>query len=83
MLDVRSLTTEELWQNADSITKELARRQEELQQTCAHPKYVAIMYTRPGDTYRGCKVCQKPAPSQDHRSRVFRLRRRRKLGTAR
>ena len=61
MLDVRSLTTEELWQTADRIKKELERRQKELQQTCAHPEYVDIMYMRPGATYRGCKVCQKPA----------------------
>ena len=62
MLDVRSLSTEELWQTADRIKKELERRQKELQQTCSHPEYVAIMYMRPGATYRGCKVCQKPAP---------------------
>ena len=62
MLDVRSLTTEDLWQAADHIRKELARRQEELQQTCTHPEYEDIMYMRPGATYLGCKVCQKAAP---------------------
>ena len=62
MLNVRSLTTEELRQAADRITEELKRRQKELQQTCAHPEYVDIMYMRPGATYRGCKVCQKAVP---------------------
>ncbi len=62
MLDVRSLSTEELWQTADRIKKELERRQKELKRTCAHPEYVAIMYMRPGATYSGCRVCQKPAP---------------------
>ena len=63
MLDVRSLTTEELWQAANRITNELERRQKELQQTCAHPEYVDIMYMRPGATYRGCKICQNAAPA--------------------
>ena len=62
MLDLRELTTEELRQIADRISKELERRQKELQQTCAHPEYVDIMYMRPGATYRGCRVCQKAAP---------------------
>ena len=63
MLEVRALTTEELRQIADRITKELERRQEELQRTCTHPEYVDIMYMRPGATYRGCKVCQKASPA--------------------
>ena len=59
MLGVRALTTEELRQIADHISRELERRQIELQETCAHPEYIDIMYMRPGATYRGCKVCQK------------------------
>ena len=62
MVDVKALTTEELRQIAHRISKELKRRQAELQQTCAHPEYVDIMYMRPGATYKGCKVCQKAAP---------------------
>ena len=56
MLDVKALSTDELRQIADRISKELAQRQSELQQTCAHPEYVDIMYLRPGATYIGCKV---------------------------
>ena len=62
MLDVSSLTTEELWRTSDRIARELERRQKELQQTCAHPDYIDIMYMRPGATYRGCKFCQKADP---------------------
>ena len=60
-MDVKVLTTEELRKLANRISKELERRQKELQQTCDHPEYVDIMYMRPGATYRGCKVCQKVA----------------------
>ena len=62
MLDVKALTTEELRQIAERIREELALRQAELQRTCDHPEYIAIMYMRPGATYLGCKVCQKAAP---------------------
>ena len=62
MLDVGSLTTEELWQTADRFTKELERQQKELQHTCARPEYVDILYMRPRATCLGCKVCQKAAP---------------------
>ena len=62
MLDVKALTTEELRQIAKRTREELARRQTELQRTCAHPEYVDIMYMRPGATYLGCRVCQKAAP---------------------
>ena len=64
MLDVKALTTEELRQIAERIREELARRQTELQRTCNHPEYVAIMYMRPGATYLGCRDCQKAAPEQ-------------------
>ncbi len=62
MLDVNALTTGELRQIAERIREELALRQAELQRTCDHPEYIAIMYMRPGATYLGCKVCQKAAP---------------------
>ena len=64
MLNLRSLTTKELWLTADRIRRELKRRQEELRQTCAHPEYVAIMDSGPGPRYRSCKVCHiiVPAP---------------------
>ena len=62
MLDVKALTTEDLRRIAERIREELELRQTELQRTCAHPEYIAIMYMRPGATYLGCKVCQKAAP---------------------
>ena len=64
MLDVKALTTEELRQVAERIREELTLRQKELQRTCGHPEYIAIMYMRPGATYLGCRVCQKAAPEQ-------------------
>ena len=62
MLDVKAFTTEELRQIAEHIREELSLRQAELQRTCDHPEFIAIMYMRPGATYKGCKVCQKAAP---------------------
>ena len=61
-IDVQQLTDWELRKFFEDARTELYDRQKKRQETCTHPKYVEVVFMRPGMHGMECSDCGLPKP---------------------